>query len=70
MVAEETTNPVASLRSNALERLLLLTLAAFAGAAALLIAFATRLSMRIRSLRNEAESAIDARGRITRLADA
>ena len=68
VIAEETTNPVASLRSNALERLLLLTLAAFAGAAALLIAFATRLSMRIRSLRNEAESAIDARGRITRLA--
>jgi dedicated sortase system histidine kinase len=68
VVAEETTNPVASLRSTALERLLLLTLAAFVGAAALLIAFATRLSMRIRSLRNEAESAIDARGRITRLA--
>jgi two-component system sensor histidine kinase ChvG len=68
VVAEETTNPVASLRSTALERLLLLTLAAFTGAAALLIAFATRLSVRIRRLRNEAESAIDARGRITRLA--
>jgi signal transduction histidine kinase len=36
--------------------------------AALLIAYATRLSMRIRRLRDEAESAIDARGRITRLA--
>ena len=68
VVAEETTNPVASLRSSALERLFLLTLAAFTGAAALLIAFATRLSMRIRGLRNEAESAIDARGRITQLA--
>ena len=68
VVAEETTNPVASLRSTALERLLLLTLAAFTGAAALLIAFATRLSVRIRRLRNEAESAIDGRGRITRLA--
>jgi dedicated sortase system histidine kinase len=68
VVAEETTNPIASLRSTALERLLLLTLAAFAGAAALLIAFATRLSVRIRKLRNEAESAIDARGRITQLA--
>ena len=33
---------------------------------ALLIAFATRLSMRIRRLRDEAESAIDARGRIVR----
>ena len=68
VVVEETTNPIASLRSDALERLLLLTLAAFAGAAALLIAFATRLSQRIRRLRDEAESAIDARGRLARLA--
>ena len=55
-------------RHPAPERLLLLTLTAFAGAAALLIAFATRLSVRIRHLRDEAESAIDARGRLTRLA--
>jgi two-component system sensor histidine kinase ChvG len=68
VVAEETTNPIASLRSSALERLLLVTLASFAGVAALLITYATRLSMRIRRLRDEAESAIDARGRITRLA--
>ena len=68
VVAEETTNPIASLRSSALERLLLVTLASFAGVAALLIAYATRLSVRIRRLRDEAESAIDARGRITRLA--
>src|SRR5712671_819688 len=68
VVAEETTNPIASLRSSALERLLLVTLASFAGVAALLIAYATRLSLRIRRLRDEAESAIDARGRITRLA--
>jgi dedicated sortase system histidine kinase len=68
VVVEETTNPIASLRSDALERLLLLTLAAFAGAAAILIAFATRLSQRIRRLRDEAESAIDARGRLARLA--
>ena len=66
--AEETTNPLASLRSAALERLLLVTLASFTGVAALLIAYATRLSVRIRRLRDEAESAIDARGRITRLA--
>ena len=56
-----------SVKSAALERLLLLTLAAFAGAAVLLMAFATRLSVRIRRLRDEAESAIDARGRIARL---
>lgn len=68
VVAEETTNPIVSLRSAALERLLILTLAAFAGVGALLIAYATRLSHRIRRLRDEAESAIDARGRITRLA--
>ena len=68
VIAEETTNPIASMRSAALERLLLLTLASFTGVAALLIAYATRLSMRIRRLRDEAESAIDARGRITRLA--
>jgi two-component system sensor histidine kinase ChvG len=66
-VTEETTNSVMSVKSAALERLLLLTLAAFAGAAVLLMAFATRLSVRIRRLRDEAESAIDARGRITRL---
>jgi dedicated sortase system histidine kinase len=68
VVAEETTNPIVSMKSEALERLLLLTLAVFAGAAMLLMAFATRLSTRIRVLRDEAESAIDARGRITRLA--
>jgi dedicated sortase system histidine kinase len=68
VIAEETTNPIASMRSAALERLLLVTLASFAGVAGLLIAYATRLSVRIRRLRDEAESAIDARGRITRLA--
>jgi dedicated sortase system histidine kinase len=68
VVVEETTNPIATLRSDALERLLLLTLAVFAGAALLLIGYATRLSQRIRRLRDEAESAIDARGRLARIA--
>lgn len=67
VVVEETTHPVATLRSEALEKLLALTLTVFAGAAAVLIAWATRLSVRIRRLRDEAESAIDARGRIARL---
>jgi dedicated sortase system histidine kinase len=67
VVVEETTNPIATLRSEALERLLVLTLTAFLGAAALLIAYASWLSQRIRRLRDEAESAIDARGRIARL---
>ncbi len=65
VVVEETTNSILSVRSRALERLLVVTLAAFAVAAAVLLAFATRLSHRIRRLRDEAESAIDASGRLT-----
>jgi dedicated sortase system histidine kinase len=68
VVVEETTNPIASLRSNALERLLVLTLTVFVGVAALLFGYATRLSQRIRRLRDEAEGAIDARGRLAQLA--
>ncbi|HEX9182359.1 MAG TPA: ATP-binding protein [Burkholderiales bacterium] len=68
VVVEETTNPIASLRSAALERLLALTLTVFLGAALLLIGYATWLSHRIRRLRDEAEGALDARGRIARLA--
>ncbi len=64
VVVEETTNPIATLRSEALERLLALTLTVFLGAAALLIAYASWLSHRIRRLRDEAESAIDVRGRL------
>jgi dedicated sortase system histidine kinase len=64
VVAEETTNPILSLRNEALERLLLFTLTAFAAVALLLLGFATRLSARIRRLRDEAEGALDARGRI------
>jgi len=67
VVVEETTNRIASLRSLALERLLVVTLAAFGMAAAVLLWFATRISTRIRILRDEAEAAIDARGRVTRL---
>lgn len=67
VVVEETTNRIASLRSLALKRLLVMTLAAFAIAGAVLLWFATRISRRIRQLRDEAEAATDARGRITRL---
>jgi dedicated sortase system histidine kinase len=70
VVAEETTNRIASLRSLALEQLLLVTLAVFALVAALLLWFATRISNRIRRLSDEAEAAIDARGRVTRLTTA
>ena len=64
VVVEETTNRILSLRSRAMERLLLVTLTVFALAAAVLMWFATRLSSRIRRLRDETESAIDARGRV------
>jgi len=70
VVVEETTNRIASLRSLALERLLLATLAAFVLVAALLLWFAARISNRIRRLSDEAEAAIDARGRVTRLTTA
>jgi len=70
VVVEESTNPILSVRSLALERLLVLTLAVFAIAAAVLIWFATRISTRIRRLRDEAETAIDARGRIAHLVTA
>ena len=67
VVVEETTGRIASLRNQALERLLILTLAAFALAAAVLLWFASRISNRIRRLSEEAEAAIDANGRVTRL---
>jgi len=70
VVVEETTNRIASLRSQALERLLLVTLVVFALVGAVLIWFATRISSRIRRLSDEAEAAIDARGRVTRLTTA
>jgi two-component system sensor histidine kinase ChvG len=66
VIAEETTNSILSVRSRALERLLLATLAAFVLAAAVLGTLATSISGRIRRLRDEAEAAIDAEGRIAR----
>ncbi len=70
VVVEETTNSILNVRSLALERLLLVTLTVFALAAALLLGFASRLSSRIRHLRDEAENAVDAHGRLTHLATA
>ena len=70
VVVEETTHSILSLRNQALERLMLLTTTGFVITAVLVLGFASRLSWRIRRLRDEAESAIDARGRITNLAAA
>ncbi len=64
VVVEETTNSILAVRSRALQRLLLATLAAFVLAAAVLGTLATHISWRIRRLRDEAEGAIDAEGRI------
>lgn len=70
VVVEETTNRIASLRNLALTRLVFATLAVFALVAAFLFWFASRISSRIRRLSDEAEAAIDARGRVTRLTTA
>lgn len=64
VVVEETTNAVVSLRNQALEKLFTTVLVVFALVTLVLLAFATRLSWRIRKLRDEAEAAIDARGRV------
>lgn len=70
VVAEASTNPIVTMRNEALERLLLITLTLFALVAGLLLGFASLLSSRIRRLRDEAEGAIDGRGRIARLVTA
>ncbi len=67
VVVEETTNAVLSLRNRAFEHLLTVTLAAFLLGAGALAIFASRLSGRLTRLRDEAESAIDARGRVQHL---
>jgi len=64
VVVEESTNRIASLTTQALARLVQTTLAAFVVVALVLLWFAARVSNRILRLRNEAEAAIDARGRV------
>jgi dedicated sortase system histidine kinase len=67
VVVEETTNAIRSLSDRALEELVAVTLIAFALGALALLAFASRLSLRLRRLRDEAEQAIDSQGRVKRL---
>src|SRR5207237_4276382 len=64
VVVEETTASIQLLKQSALENLLGVTLVVVAGALTVLLAFATRLAARIRRLHAEAESAIDAHGRV------
>jgi len=67
VVAEETTNATRSVYNRALEQVVAVTLVAFLAGALTLLAFASRLSIRLRRLRDEAEAAIDSQGRVRKL---
>src|SRR5688500_4354577 len=67
LVVEETTNAVRSVSNRTLEKLVAVTLVAFGLGALALLLFATRLSLRLRRLRDEAEEAIDSQGRVKKL---
>ena len=67
VVVEENTDAIVSLRNRAFEQLVAVTLIAFAVAALVLLLFASRLSSRLRRLRDEAENAIDSQGRVRAL---
>jgi dedicated sortase system histidine kinase len=69
VVVEETTNGVLTQRNRALERLFNIILAVFFLGTLTLFLFASRLSSRIRRLRNETERAIDPRGRVREIAE-
>jgi dedicated sortase system histidine kinase len=64
VLIEETTNDVLALRNRAFEKLFAALLLVWIGGTAALLVFATRLSLRIRRLRDEAEHSIDAQGRV------
>jgi two-component system sensor histidine kinase ChvG len=65
VVAEETTNGVRTLRNKSLEKLFNVILAVMLIGTVTLFFFASRISSRIRRLRDTAEQAIDAQGRVT-----
>ncbi len=67
VVVEETGNAIASFTSRAMEKLITATLAVFILVAGVVLLFATRLTQRVRRLRDEAESAVDAQGRVRAL---
>lgn len=64
VVVEETTNAVQSFTTRALEKLITGSLLAFLLATFTVLAFASRIAARVSRLRNEAEAAIDANGRV------
>ncbi|EIJ41188.1 proteobacterial dedicated sortase system histidine kinase [Beggiatoa alba B18LD] len=65
VVVEETSNRIQTLQRQAIANLFTKTLLMFFFVALLLVFFATRLSFRLRRLRNQAEAAIDNNGRVT-----
>jgi two-component system, OmpR family, sensor histidine kinase ChvG len=67
VVVEETTNAIRSLSDRTLEKVVAVTLVVFALGAIVLLAFASRPSLRLRRLRDEAEQAIDSQGRVKKL---
>ncbi len=69
-IVEENTDAIVSLGNRAFQQLAAVTLIAFGAAALVLLLFASRLSWRLRRLRDEAENAIDSRGHIRGLATA
>jgi signal transduction histidine kinase len=69
-IVEESTAAAVSFRHRAIERLIAVTLIAFGAAALVLLLFASRLSLRLRRLRDEAEQAIDSRGQVRALVSA
>jgi dedicated sortase system histidine kinase len=64
VIAEETTNRVLAERNRAFERLFTIVIAVLAVGTLALVLFASRLSSRIRALRDDAERAIDGDGRL------
>ncbi len=67
VVVEETTNAVQSFTTRTLEKLITGTLLTFLLAALVLGIFASRIAGRVTRLRNEAEAAIDANGRVRKI---
>lgn len=64
VVVEQTTNGIRTLRNRALEKLFHVILAVMGLGTLALFLFASRMSFRIRKLRNQTEAAIDSHGKI------
>lgn len=64
VVVEQTTHGIRTLRNKALEKLFNIILAVMISGTVVLFLFASRMSFRIRNLRNQTEAAIDSQGKI------